>query len=485
MNSSRRKIAAILEALGVPPSARRSVPTPAHPACESLEGRQLLAGDMGLGGLALTGLALGTVDVSAVGGGGGGAMPGPGAMAPGSGSAAGTQLQTDLVKLQTDTQAIADQSLVTPALTTKVTADLNAVKAAETSAPNPAWVTNLQNITKAVDSSPGGPTLSQAFELEIYQNVVFLSEGVAPSLLNQLNADEMAVMNATGITAAQEATLAADHAAISADQTAMKPVAGSTTSGSPMTPTSTPALAATTGSSVMNGMGELASAGASVVVGSPSGGSGMSVVGDTGPLGLGLLPAVPTTSAAQATVVADQSQLKTDRLTLSNELKTIDATSNVTPAMQAVVRADLAAVKGAASAAPNAASVATLKSDLTTAMTNSGGPTANQIAQVQADEAAVYTSEGVNTLLIQKLQSAQEAIIAASNITPAEEGALYADTQAIQADQTKLETDLQALPATTTTTTTTAAGTTTTATPGGFGMAHRGFRGPAGFLPGA
>ena len=42
MNSSRRKLAALLEALGVPPSARRSAATPAAPACESLEGRQLL-----------------------------------------------------------------------------------------------------------------------------------------------------------------------------------------------------------------------------------------------------------------------------------------------------------------------------------------------------------------------------------------------------------------------------------------------------------
>ncbi len=53
MNSSRRKLAAILEALGLPPSARRSTATPAAPACESLEGRQLLAGGLGFGGMGM------------------------------------------------------------------------------------------------------------------------------------------------------------------------------------------------------------------------------------------------------------------------------------------------------------------------------------------------------------------------------------------------------------------------------------------------
>ena len=68
MNTSRRKLAAILEALGVPPSARRPAPTPANPSCESLEGRQLLAGNMGFGmGLASMGMG-GPADFSTTGG---------------------------------------------------------------------------------------------------------------------------------------------------------------------------------------------------------------------------------------------------------------------------------------------------------------------------------------------------------------------------------------------------------------------------------
>jgi hypothetical protein len=502
MNSSRRKFAAILEALGVPPSARRSTLTPAAPACESLEGRQLLAGDMGgLGALALTGLNLGPADVSTMGGsgawtggaGGGAVMPGgaamPGAVSMGTGtssSAADTQLQTDLATVKTQLQTIQDQSTVTPEMTYKVTADINAIKAAETTPGNPGMLAFLAAATKDVDSSPGGPNLAQVSALQGVQDAVYENEGVSSTLITQLTSDQAAVVAATGITATEEAALAAANAAVTADQAALKPVASTTSTSTSLagstTPTSTPTAAPTPVSTVasapiavsaMGGQSELAAAGASVLLGSPAGGSMMSSAGDTGTLGLGIQTLPTPTSAAQATLQTDQTTLKTAMQTLQSEIQTIDATSNVTPAMEAVVSTDLAAVKAAASVAPNATDVATLKSDMATALTNSGGPTANQISQVMTDEATVYASEGVNTSLISKLQSAQGAITSASGITGAEEGALYDDEQVVAADQTKVETDIQALPATTTTTTTTAAGTTTTA-PGSEMFGRRG-----------
>src|SRR4051794_28243076 len=67
MNSPRRQLAAILGALGVPPSARRPAAIPAAPACKSLEGRQLLASGMGLAALGGPGSG-GPADVSATSG---------------------------------------------------------------------------------------------------------------------------------------------------------------------------------------------------------------------------------------------------------------------------------------------------------------------------------------------------------------------------------------------------------------------------------
>ena len=383
MNSSRRKIAAILEALGVPPSVRRPAPTPATPACESLEGRQLLAGNIGMG-LSMAGMGLGIADVSGI-------RYGPGVMpasAPGSATttttataAASPQLQADQMKLQTDTQTIQDQSLVTPAMTSAVTADIKAIKSAETTTPNPAFVTNLQNITKAFNAMPDGPTLGQSFMTEIYRNVVFLSEGVSASLINQLDNDDMAVMTATGITSAQEATLTADHAAINRDANVWISNPGSfnstgtttTLPGTTMMPamTATPVtdyLTPSTGT-MPGGMGELMAAGAGVLV-APQDGAGVSPMGGAGvsPMGMGGFglwgmggPTDTSASAADTTLMTDQATLKTDMDTLQGAIQTVQATSNVTQAMQAVVRTDLAAVMGAASSQPSSAAVATLK----------------------------------------------------------------------------------------------------------------------------
>jgi hypothetical protein len=492
MNSSRRNFAAILEALGLPPSARRSTATPAAPACESLEGRQLLTGGFDLGG-AVPGMAF--ADVAGIGGGGAGAR----ASAISSIAASNPQLQTDLTKLQTDNQMIQDQSLVTPAMSSKVTADINAVKSAETTAAPTAMTSFLNAATTAINSSPGGANLGQTFALEAVQNAVYLSEGVSATLINQLDADEMAVMAATGITPAEEATLAADHTAITADQAKATPAAGTMIPAGTATPvagTMTPATAATATLTVagpvgafagMSMQGELQAAGAGVLVSSPTGGgvgmdSGMSTINSLG------MPSIPTppvaSSPAAATLAADQATMKTDMQTLQTAVQAVQTNSNVTPAMEAVISADLAAVQGAASVAPNAADVATLKADYTTAMTTSGGPTATQLAQIQTDQAAVYESEGVNATLVGKLQSAQAAVTGASAITGAEEGAIYAAEQTVQADETKVQADVAALPpvTTTTTTTTNAGGTTTTApaTAPGFGF-HR--TGVDGFMP--
>jgi hypothetical protein len=235
---------------------------------------------------------------------------------------------------------------------------------------------------------------------------------------------------------------------------------------------------------MMPSEGELAAAGASIILPSSGSGGWSSPLADTGTLGLGLVTTPTPANAGEATVQADQTQLKTDMTTLQTEMAAINATSTVTPGMEATVQADLNAVKSAASVAPNASDVATLKSDMTTALTNSGGPTANQISQVYLDEAAVYASEGVNATLIQKLQSAQSSLLSASGITGTEEGTLYADEQVVEADQTKLQTDVEAITPTTTTTTTTGNGnvTTSAAIPDGGGMRGFGnFGGPAGY----
>ena len=487
MNSSRRKFAAILDALGVPPSARRQAPTPALPACESLEGRQLLTGGMGLPGMGM-GMGMGVADVAGLGT---GVFHGAAnAIAPGS---TNTQLQADLTKLNADTQTIQDQSVVTPAMTSTVTADVKAIKSAETTPASPASLTNLQTALQAANTTSGGPTLQQAFQLEIDQNIVYLSQGVPTGLIDKLDADQFAVMNATGITAAQEATLAADHAAVTADQKAVPtPTTGTTTTAVPVTgtmPTGTMApvagmLGQGVGSPAATGsMGELAAAGASVLVPSMADGGRMApmMMGGGGLLDLGVMaPSTTSTTPAEATLKADMTTLKADSQTLQSEMQTVQATSNVTPAMEAIVKADLAAVRGAASAPASSAALATLKSDYTTALTNSGGPTASQTTQVQTDQAAVYGSEGVGTTLIAKLQAAQAAVTAASGITAAEEGALYADQQTVQNDQAKVKADVEALPPTTTTTTTTTPATLASAFPQPNG---NGF-GQGGFLPG-
>ncbi len=489
MNSSRRKFAAILEALGMPPSTRRPAVTPVNPACESLEGRQLLTGGYGMGGL-----GMGIADVSGMGA--GGWSGGAGAVVHGTTAiaVANPQAQAAITQLKTDTQTIQDQSLVTPAMTSTVTADTNAIKSAETTPANPTYLANLQTAIKAADATPGGPTVGQAFQLEIDQNVVYLSQGVSATLINQLDADEMTVFQATGLTPTDETTLATDYAAIKAAEPTVTPVmtaaatsttAGSTTTGvTPTTSTAMPMMATPIGAPAggVGVQGELAAVGASVVVptltatGTSAMGGGMSA---TSGLGLPYVPIQPTPSSpAAATVQTDQATAKTDTQALQTEIQMVQKTSTVTPAMQAVVSADLAAVQGAASVPANAADVATLKADYTTAMTNSGGPTAAQLTKIQTDQAAVYESQGVGTTLVQKLQSAQAAVTAASGITAAEAGAIYADEQTVQADHTKLQTDVAALPPTTTTTTTTTPATAASALTGG----NREF-GPGGLMP--
>ncbi len=502
MNSSRRKFAAILEALGMPSSARRNAATPAAPACESLEGRQLLTGGMDLAGLGI-GLgmpSMGVADVGGLGFGGGSTLT---QATAGLGGASNAQLQADTQKLQADTQTIQDQSLVTPAMTSAVDADVNAVKAGITTTPNAGAVANLKAVTAAANASPGGPTIGQTFGVEIAQNIVYISEGVSLDLITKLDNDEMAVMMATGITGTEEATLAADHAAIAADtakatpfttagtmipagSTTTTPVttagtmipAGSTTMPTAMMATPVPfgaAHGAIAASSVAV-PGELAAAGAGDLITSSTGGQGMSPMGG---LGLSMLGGqTSTSSTTSATLTTALTTLKAAMQQLQTDTQAVQANSHVTPGMEAVISNDLETIRGAVSTSPSATAVANLKADITTAQTNGGGPTAAQIAQVQTDRDAVLASEGVNTALISKLESDLAIVKSSSGITPAQQAAIVVDQVAVSGDEANVK---AALPAPTSTTTTTT--TTNPTTPGlDWNVGGKGF-GPARLLP--
>ena len=72
-------------------------------------------------------------------------------------------------------------------------------------------------------------------------------------------------------------------------------------------------------------------------------------------------------------------------------------------------------------------------------MASTGAPTDAQIATIQADQDAVYVSQGVNTALTTKLDTDKAAIVTASNVTDADKATLAADQAAIKTDRDALK----------------------------------------------
>ena len=266
MKSSRRKLDSILLALGKSPSARRSALLSRAPACESLEGRQLMAGNVGLAA-GLHGMSMGTSTGMNMGSGQAdvstgwqqpqqqqsptgfdGQDPGRMMMAP---SAAETQLWTDQQTLESDQQAIHDKSQVTPAMQATVTADIKAIKGAETTTPSASTLATLKADTKLAKANPGGPTDAQTAMIQADQDAVYQSQGVNSALTGKLDTDLAAIKTASNVTTGDEATLAADLLAVQTDQKSVDaaqpatPAPTSTTATPPVDPTSTMTTTAT------------------------------------------------------------------------------------------------------------------------------------------------------------------------------------------------------------------------------------------------
>ena len=160
-----------------------------------------------------------------------------------------TQLDTDLTKLQTDSQAIHDKSQVTPALLASVRKDLEAIDKAKTGTADATALKTLQTDEQAIfgtstttdgstgtdgSTATGGstasstptpptkPTDAQIAQLQADHDAVLKSQGVSQTLIDQLAADRLAVKTASNFTADDQATLDADHKAIDADRATMQ-----------------------------------------------------------------------------------------------------------------------------------------------------------------------------------------------------------------------------------------------------------------------
>ncbi len=135
------------------------------------------------------------------------------------GSTGNTQFETDLTKLQTDEQAIHDKSQVTPALQAAVRKDLEAIDKAEDRdrrrhrAEDPA-----DRRADDLRQRRPTPTDAQQTQLQADHDAVLKSQGVSQTLIDQLAADRLAVKTASNFTAADQATLDADHKALDADR---------------------------------------------------------------------------------------------------------------------------------------------------------------------------------------------------------------------------------------------------------------------------
>ncbi len=149
-----------------------------------------------------------------------------------------TQLETDMEKLRTDSQAIHDKSQVTPALLATVRKDNEAIDAAKTGTADATALKTEQTDAQTIFSTNTAPTDAQKTQLQADHDAVLLSQGVSQTLIDQLATDVAAVKTASNFTAADQATLDADHAAITKDRSADSTTADSTTA-TPVAPTTT------------------------------------------------------------------------------------------------------------------------------------------------------------------------------------------------------------------------------------------------------
>ena len=294
MNSSRRKLAAILEALGVPPSARRPAAAPAAPACEPLEGRQLLAGGLGMAAMDLPAMGYGAA--------------GPADFATHSGGL--------------------------------ITSD-----------------------SMGPQGFPGGPMNRDFAKVHL--------DGQAST-----SSDSSGAIGVSSMVLGGKANISA--------------VGGGFGKGYSTMPFDQ-----------LDGQG-------SMVPGQASGST------------------------------ADATQLRADTEKLRTDSQAIHDKSQVTPAMEAKVRNDIKAIKEAETTTPDQAAETTLQADLKAARANAGGPTDAQVAQIQADQDAIYKSQGVNAALVGQLDADIQAIKTASGVTADDEATLAADRKAIEADFAKL-----------------------------------------------
>ena len=149
---------------------------------------------------------------------------------------ANPQLATDLAKLRTDQQAIHDKSQVTPALLSTVRKDLQAIDAAKTGTADATVLKTLQTDRQAIFAGQAPPTDAQRTQLQVDQDAVLKNQGVSQTLIDQLATDRLAVKTASNVTAADQATLDGDLAAIKKD----RPAPPSTPSGTDLSSTTAP-----------------------------------------------------------------------------------------------------------------------------------------------------------------------------------------------------------------------------------------------------
>lgn len=125
--------------------------------------------------------------------------------------------------------------------------------------------------------------------------------------------------------------------------------------------------------------------------------------------------------------------LQQDFQKLGTDLQAIQDKSQVTPALLAAVRGDVQVIQKASTSAPTQASLTTLKNDLTAL--NGATPDFTQGA-LKADLEAALTSAGVSDATLQsKLEGDLNAVAAAMNVTPSDVAAIQADLNAVASDR--------------------------------------------------
>jgi hypothetical protein len=346
-------------------------------------------------------------------------------------SATDTQLQTDLTKLQTDQQAIQDKSQVTPAELAAVRTDLQALQKDVTSKPDATAVTTLDDDIKALNGQL--PSATQTAQLTTDFTAVLTSEGVTDqTLITQTISDIQAVATSSNVTADDLTTIAADQAAIQADQLGNAPI------GSTITADGTQLLGALSGGQTGGaGVGAIGGLDGGIAIGQaiPVGFGGML---HSGFIGMGQ-PATTTStssstgSSTSPTTSTTPSQLQTDLTKLQTDQQAIQDKSQVTPAELAAVRTDLQALQKAATKTPDATAETTFANDIKAL--NGLLPAATQSAQLTTDFTALLTTEGITdqTLISQAISDIQ-AVATSSNVTADDLTTLAADQAAIKAD---------------------------------------------------